>query len=81
MLCLHCRVLTRRCLAHVLDLANAYMESVIYKCMLRASEGCVRGCAAEEPWLAGLPCWVPTIVGCAAGCLALGRCPAWAVGQ
>eukprot|EP00197_Chlamydomonas_leiostraca_P012961 CAMPEP_0202866722 /NCGR_PEP_ID=MMETSP1391-20130828/8326_1 /ASSEMBLY_ACC=CAM_ASM_000867 /TAXON_ID=1034604 /ORGANISM="Chlamydomonas leiostraca, Strain SAG 11-49" /LENGTH=696 /DNA_ID=CAMNT_0049546701 /DNA_START=100 /DNA_END=2190 /DNA_ORIENTATION=- len=30
-----------KCLAHVLDLANAYMESVIYKCMLRASEGCM----------------------------------------
>jgi hypothetical protein len=27
-------------LNHVLDLAAAYIESVIYKCFLRAAEGC-----------------------------------------
>ncbi|KXZ46313.1 hypothetical protein GPECTOR_45g183 [Gonium pectorale] len=30
-----------RCLSHVLDLANAYVESVIYKTFLRAVAGCV----------------------------------------
>lgn len=29
------------CLNHVLDLANAYVESVVYKTFLRAVEGCV----------------------------------------
>ncbi|PNW83293.1 hypothetical protein CHLRE_05g232002v5 [Chlamydomonas reinhardtii] len=30
-----------KCLTHVLDLANAYVESVVYKTFLRAVEGCV----------------------------------------
>eukprot|EP00195_Chlamydomonas_chlamydogama_P012817 CAMPEP_0202892802 /NCGR_PEP_ID=MMETSP1392-20130828/2490_1 /ASSEMBLY_ACC=CAM_ASM_000868 /TAXON_ID=225041 /ORGANISM="Chlamydomonas chlamydogama, Strain SAG 11-48b" /LENGTH=662 /DNA_ID=CAMNT_0049576893 /DNA_START=125 /DNA_END=2113 /DNA_ORIENTATION=+ len=30
-----------KCLNHVLDLANAYMEGVIYKCFQRAVEGCI----------------------------------------
>ncbi|KAG2487507.1 hypothetical protein HYH03_013925 [Edaphochlamys debaryana] len=30
-----------KCLAHVIDLANAYVESVVYKTFLRAVEGCV----------------------------------------
>ncbi len=31
-----------RCLAHVLALSRAYIESVVHKCFLRAVEGCVQ---------------------------------------
>ncbi len=36
-----CVCVSYRCLNHVLDLARAYIESVVHKCFLRAVEGCV----------------------------------------